>query len=420
MNSKEKEKITLRGLMSKRWFMIVLSVVLAVATWAIVSFSVSPDFTRTVDNVPLTISSTSFKNYGLDITEGEDTEVTVTVEGARGVVGSLTAADLVVVPNTSSVTGAGKYSLQLSVTKADPLQEYTIVSVSPASIEMSFEVLATKKVTVSTDIENLWAQDGYIIGTVSTTPGEITITGPKLSVDTVSTAVVRASVSGSLSTSETVPGDIVLLDEHGNEVPQDDLTIDFTTVEISIPVLRKALVPLEVGFINVQDGFKIETLDYVMSVDSINIAASESALARISSVNVGYIDLSTFQIGNSYIFDIVLPSGVINIDNTTQVTVSFQRNDLTTKRLTVTDMRFENAPESYDLQFVTKSVTVTLLGPEEVLNEIQSGSVVAVVDCDKLSLGTGEYDAELQFRIPGYDSAFVVGSYTALIRADVG
>ena len=412
-----KNKFNLNEFLNKKPTQMVLSVLGAIIFWAVVAYSISNDFTRPMHDIPISLGATSYKNYGLELVGGLDTTVTVTVEGERGVVGALTQEDIVVTPITSSVSEPGSYELTLSVQKANPLADFNIVSVSPRTVNLSFEVLDAKTFSLETEIDGLYAETGYIIGTVATDPGEVIVTGPEDELAKVHRVVAKTYVAGPLVASTNATAKVMLLDSKGEEIESSKIIVNAEEVEVSIPLLKKGVLPLEVGFINLPDGFSEDSLQYTMSVNEINIAAAASVIDNLTAKTVGYIDLAAFEIGKSYTFDIPLSPGTVNIDNIGTVTVTFKTSSLERRQYKVDELRLENVPEGFNCELITESVTVSVIGESSQLDELQSGSIVAIVDCSKRIIEGGEYDMELRFSIPAHESVFVVGSYTALMSA---
>ena len=88
------KKSDLKAFFDKKATLIAISILIAIAFWAVVVYSISSDFSRPMYDIPITLTSSSYRSYGLELVEGGDATVTVTVNGSRGTVGSLTAEDL--------------------------------------------------------------------------------------------------------------------------------------------------------------------------------------------------------------------------------------------------------------------------------------------------------------------------------------
>lgn len=405
-----------------RVFKIVFSIVAAVICWMVVAFTVSNTITDTIRDVPVTISTTSatYQSLGLDIIDDTDITVDVKVEGPRAVIGRLDKNSIRVTPSFSNVREAGTYDLQLTVTKTNQLDDFTVVAVEPAKITLRFDNAVSRKLQVTTNLVGLEAAEGYIVDTPVVNPAEITVTGPELDVNAVSKAVVNVVVNRTVSESVRQTCEVILLDSDGEQIVSDTLRLDNEQVDVVVPVYKRGVLPLDIEFTNVPEGFDIETLRYSLSRPSINVAASTSVIDNLSTKIIGYVDLAAFEIGESYLFDVELPSGMVNLDNVNQVTVTFQQENLASKQVNVTDIRVQNAPADLNVSVHTERISgVTVIGPQEDIDALMPGSVIAIVDMDEQITESGSYNVPVKFMITANSTTFVSGVYTVLIDVEL-
>lgn len=416
MSDKKNNKLS--ALFGNKTFVMILSLVLAIVIWSIVVFGISPDTKQTISGVPvnLDLNNASFQSQGLDITDRSVILVDVEVYGPRTVVGALTADDIVVEPNYARVNGVGTYTLVLTAAKANQLDDFQILSVNPQSVSLSFDVSTSKRFTVEADGVGFTAQEGYVIEAPVVSPAEVRITGPENDVARISRVVAHFELSGELNKSETINDcPLILYDADGNEVSQTTLTIDNAAVDIRVPVYKLGTLPLDISFTNVPDGFDVSTLDYVLSTDEIEVAGSESVIDNLGTYTVGYIDLTSFSIGDVYTFTVELPSGLINRGPET-ITVTFPRENISSKRIAVTNIQVVNVPTNYTVSVVTTRIeNVTVIGPAADVTALLPGSVVAIVDFSTLTLESGRYSVPVTFKVTSNATTWVAGSYTVYI-----
>lgn len=413
-----KEKNGLSGLFSNKTFVMILSVILAIVLWAVVVFAISPDTEQIISGVTVNLGqdNSSFQSIGLDITDRSDIKVDVKVYGPRSVVGALTPEDINIVPNYSRVDQAGTFTLSLSPANTNPLDGYDIISVEPGTITLSFDVSKSQRFTVEAEGPGVTAADGYVIEKISVTPGDVRITGPENDMAKITRVAARYDVSGVLT--ETVIANdcpLILYDAEGNELPQTTFTIDYPTVDIRIPVYKLGVLPLTIEFTNVPDGFDVSSLDYVLSIDELEVAGPENTIDNLSEFVVGRVDLTTFKIGDTYTFDVELPSALINKGPET-VTVTFPKENISSKKITVSNIEVINVPANYEVSVVTSRINdVTVIGLAEDVASLLPGSVVAIVDFSELTIESGRYSVPVRFEITSNNTTWVAGSYTVYI-----
>ncbi len=407
--------------LSSKPHVMVLSLLLAVVLWAVVVLSVNRTATRTIDGIVVEIpsSGTSYQARGLDIIDnGEMTyTVSITVSGDRTVIGALTADSFSVTPDFSTVMTAGAYTLPLQAEKTNQFQNFTISSISPADLNLTFDEVITEKFNVTPEISALEVADGYVLQNITCTPASILISGAQSAVAKVDQVVARASLSGELSGTQSVRAEVVLLDSFGNELKTDGYRLDYTEAEILIPVYKEGELELAVGFINVPDGFDLSTLSYTMSPERIRVASTEENINALGKKTVGYIDLAAFTFGEGYEFDITLSTGYANLDNVEKVVVNFDEKNLASRKITVTDIRVNNVPDGYEVKVVSAAINgVTVIGAKEAVENLMVSGVVAEVDASAITADQGTVTVPVRFFIPSTDSVWVAGTYQVTVE----
>lgn len=419
-DSNKKKKFTIAGLFDNKPFVIVFSLILAIICWAIVSFVISDEFTMTIRDVPITFSNSALENQGLSVVEKSDETVNVRVTGKRSDVAKLGPEDILVTPNYANVTGSGTYEVSLSASRANTNVNFTIVSTSLSSVTLRIDFPYTKEFAIVPEIAPPQVPEGYVVGQITTSPSKINVTGPRAEVEEVDSAVVRYTFTGEITSTPPLTCDVVLLDASGKEINNENLVLDNEQVEVSVPVLKKATLELRVEFINQPEGFDLGTLEYTMSQESIEIAAHEQTVENLTPRTVGYIDMTTLELGQTFEFDVQLPNGYLNIDNVSTVTVTFPSQGFTSRRLNVTTIRLENVPANYNITIETSTINnVAVIGPEDEINALLPTSVVAIADISLLNIQSGEYRVPVKFVIPTSSSVWVAGSYEILISVTV-
>lgn len=411
-----------KSLFDSRAFRIGFSIAVAVICWIVVAFTISDTGTSTIREVPVTIqaSNATYQSLGLDIIDNTSSiTVNVKVEGPRSVVGLLNKNSIRVTPSFSGVREAGTYDLPLTVSKTNQLEDFDVVSVEPEFITLRFDNAVSQKVAVTANVIGLETTGDYVVQNPVITPAEINITGPEQDVEKVAKAVVEVTVNDQVTETVRRSGEIVLYDEEGEVVNLPTLKVDSTEAEVTVPVYKRGVLPIKIEFTNVPEGFDIASLHYSMSVTELNVAASAGTIDNLKPRTVGYVDLSAFEIGESYLFDINLPAGMVNIDNIKQVTVVFPKENIASKRVNVTDIRVQNVPADMNVTVQSTRISnVTVIGPTEDVENLTAGSVIAIVDMEEQIVEQGSYNVPVKFVVTSNSTTFVSGVYNVLIDVE--
>ena len=263
------KKLSLGKLFDNKKFVWIFAFVVAIITWFVVAFTVSPEINGKLTQVPVNIDiqSTSIGRLGLDVVDGEDSTVDVWVTGERYVVGSLTADDVIATASLAGVTGAGSYDLKIQVSKRDNSQAFEIISNKPETVRVTFDRLSTQTLSLDVDVSGVVVPDGYMMEQPYANPSEITITGPENDVSRVAKCVVRVEVDETLRESKVVEGQVTLLDKEGNAIENSAITMseEDETVEVTIPILKMKELPVKLDFLHMPSGFPIDSLTYTLS-----------------------------------------------------------------------------------------------------------------------------------------------------------
>ena len=410
------------SLWDNRPFLLVISVLCAIFSWSIVTltFDQEGDKDFTVTEINYSYNANLYTSQGLDIVETPDiSSVQVKVEGSGTIIGQLNASDLIVYPNYSSVNGAGEQTLTLQARIAN--SQYTsnsgnieLTVISPTQVTIVFDKVGEKTLPVTVDSYNIRVAEGYQLYNTSPVPAEVTITGPQSELDAISSVAAPVSVDEELSDSTTVTTALELRDENGNVVSPEYASLDSDSANVTLTVYQVRKLPLAIDFINVPTGFDTSSLKYSLSQETMTVAGPTRTVSKLNELSVISFDLGEqFALDRDYQLPVVLPSGLVALDDTTSVTLSFDTPDMASITLNVPNIRTVNMPSNYDITVLSERVSnVTLYGPTDEINSLSPESVEAQLDCQNLQITAGQQTLPVTIQVPSSSRIFAVGSYT--------
>ena len=175
-----------------------------------------------------------------------------------------------------SVT-ASRYSGQIEINKRD------------ATLKISVENLKTEKYTVKVVTKGSPAAYCYV-DSATADPKKITVSGPESVLSEIATVEAVVDVSGAAEDIAT-NSKIMLLDKSGNEIAQDRLTLNRTSVAVDVKVTMGKSVPLKFTTNGTPaDGYRYETAE--CSTSSVKLVGSSEALAGISELEISGSQMS--------------------------------------------------------------------------------------------------------------------------------
>ena len=411
-----------RSLWDNRLFLIAVSLLCAIISWSIVTLTFDSEgaLEFTVSEINYTYNSNLYTAAGLSIVDAPQVgSVRVRVEGSGTVIGQLSSSDLMVYPNYSTVTGSGEQTLTLQARIANSqfasnAGNVDLTVISPTQVTVVFDRVSEKTLPVTIDAANLRVAGDYMLYRYSAVPAEVTITGPQSELDAITSVVAPVQMDGELSDSTSVTTALELRDESGNTISPEYAELDNTSANVTLTVYQVRELPLAIDFINVPTGFDTSSLNYTLSQETMRVAGPTRTVSALTELSVVSFDLGQqFALDRDYQLQVELPSGLVALDDTTNVTLSFDTSEMGSITLNVPNIRTVNMPSNYDIEVMTERVTnVTLYGPADEIAELSPDSVVAQLDCQNLQITAGQQTLPVTIQVPSSSRIFAVGSYT--------
>lgn len=408
------------SIFDNKTFLVVLSVVMAFLAWIFVSLNSNDTKGKTISGIAIDMQQVdeSIGKLGLSTISAEQPKVTVRVEGVIYDIGNLTASDVRVYPDISKVTTAGVHTVELKGEVEDGDKNISIESISPASVQIKFDSLETVTMDIKARLSGYSAPaDDYLIRDVSVSPSSVELTGPAEDIARISQCVVEKDIDQELTSSysETLP--IQFLDVDGNELDLKYVVSDVTEARVTIPILKKKVVPVRLDFINVPEGFPVGQLSFHISNEEIEVAGPAEAIDRYKEIPLGQIDLRTLDIGMTESFAVELPTGFVNTQNIQSVLVQLNSEGMVSKNFNVSTILINNVPLNYQATATTQEIpNVKVVGPQSIVENLVAGDIVATVDLEESSsIASGQIELPVKISIPKKGLVWASGSYKAII-----
>ena len=415
-------KTTFNKIWSSRVFWIVVSIVLSFLIWVFVTMNETEPYVETFNGVQVVFTGEDAlrEAQGLIVTEVENTTVSVTLSGPRRVIGTLKAADIQAVIDLSTITRPGtnsNYYYSIQFLKDVDVSSITVDSQSPRTISFTVDRLSYKNIPVEGQFNGSVAE-GYVANVSDMTfdPETIRISGPEEEIANVEKAIITIDRQDVDSTIQVDMG-YTLVDGEGNPVNIGSMTVDTETVNVTFPVNAVKTVPLTLDILH---GAGTTDANVRMDCDpsEIQISGDAETLKGINRIVLGNLDLTEFESTYENTYTITLPNDVVNESGITEAKVTIRLVGLATKRLSVTNIVPTNVPEGYTVDVTTQSIDVTIRAPEDIIDEISSSNLRAVLDLSDYTGNEGQYTVPADIKVDGFADAGAVltDSYSALVQ----
>ncbi len=408
----------MRSLFNNEKFLFVFSLLLSFIIWTAIAANSGEIVSYTVPGVPVNLElSEEAAEDGLTVVSVDgipvqDFNVSVKVTGNSVTVGSLTSTDIDVYgSNIGNIVTSGTYNVTLAARSAGVKSNYSIQSVNPGEVTLVVDRNVTKTFDIQSQITASSPAE-YYMGNQTFSSKAVSVQGPEQSVSKVAYAVVTGNVDKEITETLVMKNQpIILLDSNGNVIEDDSLVTEPAMVDVTIPVLTKKTVPIELICENKPAGLAI---DNFVSIDpaEIEIAATEDVIDSINSITIGPLDFNKLDFGTEYTnYEIVMPEGVRNLNNITSAKVQFNFNSLSSIKKQITAFKFINIPEGLSAQYSPySSIQVRIIGPKDELDNLKTSDIEATLDLSEAKVGTS--DTPVTITINGMTSCWVYGSYS--------
>ncbi len=412
----EKRKVRLHKKLRQDLSLRILSVVLAVIIWFVLSITLYPTVFMTVDDVPVTvqIEGTAAEEQGLSVIDfDENTAVDVSFNGTRYEIGSYTADDLHAFVDMSGITEAGTYNLNVKVTAGADSCEIT--KVTPSTVKVKLDYIKTVAVPIKVKDGLVSAAEGFSLGTPVVTPETITVKGPQKLVDEISYALYVINQKKTLTEAYTTSdGSIYLYSEDGSIIDKTPFELEYDPISVNYPVYFLKTLDFTFDYQGAPANFDTSILKYNLSEKSIDIMTSNDSILNQDTLHLGYINLSDINFDNPFTFNVNLDSDQKSASGIDKVTVTFDSTGFTSKEFIIpeSNIKLINKPNNCDVTLATRAIgRVVIFGPEEVLESLSATDLIAEYDMQSMQLEYGSYTRNVKIYAPQINSVWCYGNY---------
>lgn len=412
---KERVPFSWNRLFKSNKFIFVLSLIIAVVIWILVS----PDRSITI-SVPLNISTenTAVGQLGLEVVEGQGQIVDVEVEGKWYVISNLTENDIRLSVPFTNVTSSGEQELRVTASLVGTVSsDVSIIRVVPETVKVTFDTVQELPFTITPKVNGATAAEGLVAGLPVLSEDTVNIKAAKSVLDSISSVVAEVDVDKTLSKSMSYTAKLKVLDENGNEIDESKLTMGISEVTVTQPINKTKRLSISAAFKNQPEYYESNPLSYTVTPSSINVVGDADLIDGIDSISLDPIDFSLLSpSSNSFKYSVSLPNGITAVDDVSQVTVNVDTSAITTKSVNVTDFRSVNTPQGKTASATITSKTVTVAGPESTISALEAGDVYLQYNLSALAASNGEHVVTATLKSDKYNNVWGVGEIRIQIK----
>ena len=393
-----REKLSM--IFSSKLFYIIFSLIVSFALWMYVEINENQIQPYEVANVQIVRKNAELLNdRDLFIASMTPETVTLRFECTRSVASKLNNTTLSVEIDLAGITSRGNQTVGFDINYPTGYDDETagLTSSNVNRISLSVDRLETR--TISVDVSYIGgAAEDYIQDPPEFGPQTITVSGPTDVVSRVSKALVSVPREN-LSSTYTDDLPFVLLDENAEEfeeTPRSQLMTSDETIHVTIPIRMMQEVVLTVDF-NYGAGATPQNTHFTVDPPTITIAGNVEDLRDYNSLNLGTIDLTSFEYTRTLPpYSIAVPNYFTRISGETEATVVVEVLGLDIKHMSVTNFQVLNEPDGYTAKIVSQSLDIRIRGRAEDLENLTEANIRVVATlADDVNPGTQRVSARV-------------------------
>ena len=396
------------------WVAKAVCVFFAFLIWLYVMQVDNPEYTEVFQSLPVELLNTQILDgeSGLSIYSGYGNTVDVTIIGKKSLINRISSGDIHVYADVSTIETAGSHAIPVYVEVPSGL---AVGAVSQNAISVYCDVRASKVIDVEAKISSFTIASDLEMGRLEPDYDTIVVTGPKSTLDNVAYAQVVLNL-GSIQSSVTASGKLVLMDKHGFRVDDRYLKMSNSYVTVEVPVYAYKTLPLTVTY---KHGFFNDAnVNISIQPRELRIKGDPAIINRMTELVVTTLDEKMVKGNEVKNISLDLPDGLMAADGTESVSIGISHIDTFTSIFMVTDI---DVTGDVDVRYeiLDRSIPVTVRGTLEQLSKLRSTDFSAIIDLSGYSANSSGVITEIaEIRIDSSVSAGVyeIGEYPIKVR----
>lgn len=404
-----KEKLT-NNLLLK-----ILSLVIAFLVWLIVVNADNPIMTESfvISDVQLLNEAYIDADGKMCMQDEEQEPVRVTIKAERKVLDRISASDIRAVADLQQAVSLDTDPVMVPITALCDGISPENIQVTPRNLSLHVEDKDTQEFVVNVTTNNTRPDRGYEVGTLSSNPEKIKITGPVSLINKIDRVNAAVDVSDA-SEDVTEETEVTVIDKNGEQFSDADLSyLNVSKVYVTARLWKvKSDVRIRAEYSGTAaEGYAADSVSTTPNV--ISVAGSDAALEALEEQNntiwipAEAVDISGKSSDYEEKINIsdYLPEGLkLTADSSEDlfIRVNILPEGSTVCEVPTKDIVVENAPDEMQVTFDTAMIEVRIKKTDDDLDDLTENDIRASIDLDDTD--EGSYELPVEISLPeGYE-----------------
>ena len=298
----------------------IFSILMATLIWSMIMNASDPYIYVTVKNITVSKQNeeaVTEENMIYDVVSGES--LNVTFRGPRTLVQNLTSDDIKAYVDMRELSITNSCPIHIEFKNSEKYKNVSVTSKTSEVMTLSLEKMVSENKQVYCEKTGKCA-DGYY-AEVSVNPSVLDVYGSENAVMNVEKLKATIDISGVDSTfSQQVK--VVPLDEDGNEIETNTITIEDNMVDVTVTVYKTKNVNVKIDAnLSSLKGFAYQDIKYAPS--TITIAGSGNTLNSLTEITIPYDQLDINEtVTDNISLDDYIPEGCYLVSDTNFISIT--------------------------------------------------------------------------------------------------
>lgn len=400
------KKSSLESFFYNNKFLMVFSIIIAIAFWASVKINYSDNTTRYLSDIKVNINQPISQSGDYEaFYDSSELVAQVEVTGKAYNINqyALSKDDIIVETSSAYVDSAGYKVLTLSAKIADTsgISDVEITKIEPSTITVYYDKKTTETFNVeaklANDMENL-ISDEYTLGQLVPSMNTVEVTGPATILNKLTKVYFNAKVNEDelpLKATKEVQAEISYqLDRTGESkyLVCEGVNDESNPPTVTIPVYIQKEVKTAIKFLNQPESYGESGPKYKIYPEKVRVLYNSADGEEIDTLYVGTVDFSLISNKVNYFeFPVDDKLGVNLVDkNVKSFSVSINMSSMSKMTIDETPSKvvLSNQDENYNyiINYEKSDLDkITLIGPKSSLNNITQEDIQIEINVSSLS-----------------------------------
>ena len=352
----------------------IFSLILAILLWFFIITEIDPVITKDFTNVEVELRNQStMREAGMELLKNDVYTTNIVISGNRSAIIGLKEEDISAYVDLGEVQ-PGSQRLPIHFRLSD--ESLKIKKSNPTAITIAVDEMVTVRKPVTVTAKGQPAE-GMVLDRITVNQEEVSVKGPKRSVDKVHSVTGYIPVTGA---KDTVVSSVELaaLDQNKNVIAGLEITPN--TVGVQAAISKAKSVPIEINYKD-GGGGEFNRDRAILTPASVTITGDTEAIDQIERIQTRPVDPVELMNTNAMPIELDVPEGIHLVNPDESILLRYMKKESSRRTLEVSTNNLSSAPGVNLNEFnVPKKIDVEIYGDASLVDAIRETDIQLTVD----------------------------------------